>query len=217
MTDARLRGEWLTAPAHDGLTDAAYRVLHNALMHSNEQGTDGAITNRELRFLYPGSIAPTVLKELEAAGFWEQTPTGYQLLGWSDALGQSSAEEVERQRARNREKQARWREKHVSRDRNTSPKFEGVRSSGETGDNTGEVTGYETGDVTGVVGQDRTGPFRASPALKERGAGGSKLRALPAKNLISIKPGEHCPSDQHRFLPDGTCMRCDIRPGGESA
>lgn len=35
---------------------------------------------------------------------------------------------------------------------------------------------------------------------------------LPARNLVTTRPGEYCPPDRHRFLADGTCMNCEIRP-----
>lgn len=209
MTDARLRGEWLTAAAHDGLTDAAYRVLHNALMHSNEQGTDGAIERRELRFLYPGPIDQSWLDELEAAGFWEATPTGYQFVGWVDKLGQSTAADVEHQRNRNREKQARWRARNAASTESAPEDIEAARAARETGDIAGDVTGY----VTGVVGQDRTGPFRASPALKEKRARTSAARAVSGGGMITVLPGKPCAPGEHKLVSDGTCLRCDIRPG----
>lgn len=158
MTDARLKGEWLTAPAHDGLSDAAYRILHNALMHSNEQGTDGAISMRELRFLYPGKIDPSWLDELEAAGFWQRNKDGYLLVGWSERLGQSSAAEVEAYRAGNRERQRRRRAglraaREVASGGNEPPSdSKAVRSPGVTRD--------VTGDVAHDVGQARTGQAR---------------------------------------------------------
>lgn len=152
MTDARLRGEWLTAPAHDGLTDAAYRVLHNALMHSAEQGTDGAIAMRELRFLYPGVLEPSLLDELERAGFWERTQAGYQLLGWSTDLGQSTAAEVSEYRQKARERQRKRR--------NAVRAAEQVTLSGEPLSDevvTRDVTREVTRDVARDVGKARQG------------------------------------------------------------
>ncbi|MEV8370143.1 hypothetical protein [Microbacterium sp. NPDC064584] len=209
MTDARLRGEWLTAAAHDGLTDAAYRVLHNALMHSAEQGTDGAIARRELRFLYPGPLDQATLDEIQTAGFWEPVADGYQLIGWADKLGQSTAAEVEHQRARNRAKQERYRTRMASGATDQPGDVEGVSAPRGTGDVTGDVTGY----VTGVVGQDRTGPYRASPALSKSRARGSAARSESTGAIITPLPGRRCAPGQHRLLEDGTCMKCDIRPG----
>jgi hypothetical protein len=186
MTDARLKGEWLTAAAHDALTDAAYRVLHNALMHSAEQGTDGAIATRELRFLYPGSLDPSVIAEIEAAGFWERTDVGLQLIGWSTTLGQSSALEVEQYRRNARERQQR------RRDRLKAP-LNSEGSDSVTRERSRDVTR----DVTGYIGKDRTGPDR--PVL----AGRKTVRARA-----------DCAKDGHLMDVDGiTCLRadCDYR------
>lgn len=161
MTDARLRGEWLTAAAHDGLTDAAYRVLHNALMHCAEQGTDGAIATRELRFLYPGVLEQSSLDELEHAGFWERTDSGFQLIGWTTALGQSSAEEVEGYRRNARERQQRRRER-LKQGSGATEGSQGLNPEVVPRDIPRDVTR----DVTGYVGKDRTGPAR--PVLPER-------------------------------------------------
>lgn len=186
MTDARLRGEWLTAAAHDGLTDAAYRVLHNALMHSAEQGTDGAISTRELRFLYPGALADGILDELVHAGFWEQTLEGYQLIGWDTVLGQSTASEVEQYRRNSRERQQR-RRRALKEAQDAKAPTEGLRTEVVTRDNTRDVAGY--------VGKDRTGPDR--PVLAKR----------------NTRARHHdCASDGHRLDPDGvTCLRCEFR------
>jgi len=185
MTDARLRGEWLTAAAHDGLTDAAYRVLHNALMHSAEQGTDGAIATRELRFLYPGPLDQAWLDELERAGFWEPTDFGYQLIGWTTTLGQSSAEEVEKYRSNARERQRRRRERVRQGDGSTA---QGNASAGPP------VTRDVTRDVTQNVGKDRTGPERPVLAMKKS------------------HRGHDCAVHGHRLDADGaTCLRCEFR------
>ncbi|MBD3942807.1 hypothetical protein IF188_13990 [Microbacterium sp. NEAU-LLC] len=162
MTDARLRGEWLTAAAHDGLTDAAYRVLHNALMHCAEQGTDGAIAIRELRFLYPGVLEPAILDELEHAGFWERTADGFQLVGWATTLGQSTAEEVATYRRNARERQQRRRER-VKQGLDASNASQPPSSEVITRDDQRDVTT----NVTGDVGKDRTGPDRPVLAIKK--------------------------------------------------
>lgn len=170
MTDARLKGEWLTAPVHDGLSDAAYRIFHNALMHSAEQGTDGLITTRELRFLYPGRIDPAWLDELASAGIWEATGDGYQLIGWSDVLGQSTAAEVEAYRAGNRERQRRRRERQraASNDRaRGDSSFTGPEAASPpqaTRDLTGGVTRDSSRDLPHDVGKARTGTARPSPS-----------------------------------------------------
>ncbi|UIN30918.1 hypothetical protein [Microbacterium binotii] len=190
MTDARLRGEWLTAAAHDGLSDAAYRVLHNALMHSAEQGTDGAISRRELRFLYPGPLKKEVLDELTAAGFWAETDEGFQMIGWATTLGQSTAADVEAYRRNARERQRRRREK-LSGTPDAIDDAHRLQAEGVTGD----VTDSVTRDVMGNVGKDRTGPDR--PVLAKR------------KNA---RASHDCERDGHVRIPAGGCLHCEIRP-----
>lgn len=209
MTDARLRGEWLTAPAHDGLSDAAYRVFHNALMHSNEQGTDGAIATRELRFLYPAAIKLEVLAEIEAAGFWERTESGYQLLGWSTTLGQSTAEAVEENRRRARERMQRVRDQRRTTqgalDEFESPRSEVVLRN---------VRPNNTANPTRNVGQDRTGPEGGLPAYSRSRAGAS-ARAKSGPTLVDIR--RDCAEGRHRLVSDGSCMHCEYRQEREAS
>lgn len=209
MVDARLKGEWLTALAHDTLSDAAYRVLHNALMWSNEQGTDGVVDARALRYLHPRPIEQAWLDELEAAGFWAPRDGGYELIGWSTVLGQSTAADVEHQRERNRLKQ------QASRERARAAAHVAVTTDMGLGGPSGTpaaprrrrstgVTGYVSGDVTRAVGQDRTGPERTSPVLSEERA----RRAQRAHD---------CKLDGHKLVADGTCAVCEYRPSEASA
>lgn len=200
MVDARLKGEWLTSLTHDRLSDPAYRIFHNALMWANEQGTDGLIDARALRYLYPQAIEPAWLDELTAAAFWEPVDGGFLMLGWDTVLGQSTAENVELQRERNRIKQQAHRERvravaHVAvaadaASGRTAASPRPIRARKSSG-----VTGY----VTPVVGQDRTGPERTSPVL-------SKKRAHEAPR------GHECNRDGHKLVADGTCAVCEYRP-----
>lgn len=176
MTDARLPGRWLTDPVHDNLSDGAYRVLHNALMFCAEQGTDGMIQRAQLRFVYPGTVDPAWLDELERAGLWQTTPGGYALAGWSTSLGQSTAAEVEAYRAKNRDRQRRHRAKAAGtttdRKRNEDERQRTVSAPAEphapsippeTPDAarrevvTRDVTRYATRDEYGDVGKARQG------------------------------------------------------------
>lgn len=204
MVDARLRGEWLTSLAHDRLSDPAYRVLHNALMWSAEQGTDGAIDARALRYLHPRPVESTWLDELTAAGFWEPLADGgFQMLGWDTDLGQSTAADVNHQRERNRNKQRAYRERVSA----TSHAAVTAEDSGrDTSDaprqskalRTGVVTGNKTGNVTGVVGKARRGPKRASPGPLSGDA-------------RTAQRGHDCALDGHKLVRDGTCAVCEYR------
>lgn len=190
MTDARLKGEWLTAAAHDELSDVAYRIFHNALMHCAEQGTDGALAKRELRFLYPSEVPSAALDELVEAGFWELTDAGgYQFIDWGGKLGQSTAAEVEGNRKRARERSQRYRDKKNGTE--TTPATSQGRGSTPA---TGDVTRDVRSDVTVHVG--RTGQ-----------AGQDRVLPVHAKKLSAVE--SNCAAGRHKLLGDGTCMHCE--------
>lgn len=172
VTDARLRGEWLTAPAHDSLSDKAYRVLHNALMYCAEHGTDGALADRELRFLYPGVLDQATLDELEHAGFWARVDGGYRFIDWNGALGQSTAAEVNAYRKAHRDRQQRYRDRKAAERAAVAPTAPADPPDEETtaGEDphaltAGNVTRHVTRHVTPNVGKARLGEARPSPSL----------------------------------------------------
>jgi hypothetical protein len=145
MADSRLLAHWHSNPDFDDLSDTAWRVFTGALMWSNGRGTDGHVPTRYVRSLHPDGPQPEACDELESAHLWKRSSDGYQLLGWVESLGQSTAEQVEHNKEVNRQKQARYRaeqKKKLSR----LPSF-----SESDGDVTSEVTGYVTADV----GKDR--------------------------------------------------------------
>lgn len=53
---------------------------------------------------------PHAVKCLVEAGFWDEVPTGYQFRNWLEY--QPSKAEVEKDRARNRQRQKEWRERN---------------------------------------------------------------------------------------------------------
>jgi hypothetical protein len=239
MTDARLKGEWLTAAAHDALSDAAYRVLHNALMHSAEQGTDGAIARRELRFLYPGTLAPAVLDEITAAGFWEPAGDGYQLIGWSTTLGQSSAADVEQYRTAARERQRRKRDRDRQTPTATTPAdalaAENTPSGGTTTPAAPRAAQRDlsrrdterdgTRDVTGDVGKDRTGQDRPVSVLAEEHLdtafqGGERTETRESVDQATgeiLDDGGAIVAELIEYDPDAEPpLFCDRHPGGSS-
>lgn len=115
MTDARLRGAWLGKMRFDDLSDAAWRIFTSALMWSAEQGTDGVIPTRYVRQLHPLGVMEGANSELVDAGVWKRTPDGYALIDWAGELGQSTAEQVEKYREKNRVKAARQRQRQAER------------------------------------------------------------------------------------------------------
>ena len=104
MTDARLRGEWVSSMKFDNLSDKAWRIFTGALMWSAENGTDGFIPDRYSKRLHPDGSDIQAEWELSEAGLWEKTRDadgnkGMQLVDWDGALGQSLAIQVETYRA----------------------------------------------------------------------------------------------------------------------
>lgn len=158
MTDARLKGEWLTAASHDRLSDQAYRVLHNALMRSAEEGTDGAIDQRDLRWLYPGPIDQAWLDELEAAGFWERTANGYQFIDWAGKLGQSTQAQVETYRSKARERMRKLRATRAT----------SATSASDTGAQSASVSENATGNVRANTDANETENVGVGKGLSEK-------------------------------------------------
>ena len=144
MADARMQSHWLNNPDFDDLSDAAWRVFTGALMWSNGRGTDGLIPTRYLRLLHPEGTQEGAARELADAGLWEATNDGYQLTEWVKVLGQSTAETVEWNKAKNRERVAKSRAKSPNGTKPPTPTFR---------EEEGDVTHYVTRDVRGDVGQ----------------------------------------------------------------
>lgn len=143
MTDARLRGEWLTSLNFSNLSDTAWRVFTGALMWSAEQETDGVIPIRFLRSLHPSfDDLPVVYSEIEAAGLWRVKDDEYEFSGWSkrgaEGLGQSTAEQVRAYREGTRKRQQQYRDRQKG-----SP----LKSPRVTHNVTGDVTANETENV----------------------------------------------------------------------
>jgi hypothetical protein len=146
MTDARMPGHWLYDASLDGLSDRAWRTFVGSLMWSNDQGTDGHLPPRALRFLYPDGVDDATAAELIDAGKWKRLPSGYLVLGWRDS--QTLAATVQKQREHNRARQQAYRDRHAEVS-NPDP---------VTGDIPSDVTRDVTGNATGnALGQDRQG------------------------------------------------------------
>jgi hypothetical protein len=94
MADARLRDSWLGEMRFDALSDVSWRVFTSALMWSVKNGTDGYIPPRYLKHLHPDGEQSSANEELARANLWLPTKDGYQLTGWHEGLGQSTAAEL---------------------------------------------------------------------------------------------------------------------------
>lgn len=76
----------------------------------------------------------------------------------------------------------------------------------------GEPSGELTGELTGEDArhEEKRREKNRNSDQNKRG----RITALrpEATHMLTVRPGEHCPPDRHRYLPDGSCMKCDIRP-----
>ncbi|MDQ1084187.1 MULTISPECIES: helix-turn-helix domain-containing protein [Microbacterium] len=76
----------------------------------------------------------------------------------------------------------------------------------------GEPTGEPTGELTGEDARHEEKRREKNRDSGRQGVAPIAPLHLPARNLVTTRPGEYCPPDRHRFLADGTCMNCEIRP-----
>ena len=160
MTDARLRGEWLSSLRFSSLSDTAWRVFTGALMWSAEQETDGVIPMRFLRTLHPSfDDLPDVYAEITAAGLWAMSGDQVELLGWArrglDGLGQSTAEQVRTYREGSRKRQQQYRDRRKG-SHGAHREFEAPSAVRVTGNATRDVTGDETANVGSLSFIDRS-------------------------------------------------------------
>lgn len=233
MVDARLPAEWLGSIRIDGLSDRAFRVLAGALMWCNGQGTDGAVPARYTKYLHPDGDDPAAFEELESAGLWEHVHDGYQLLGWTSSLRQSTAEEVERYREGARRRQKEYRDRQRAATVATPPpRAIGARAPRQVTHNeardltanvgSGSLTepekkarAYATRDTTANVTHNVDSPFCAkhpSGTSEPCGACARARTALEAReNRLTIR-GWDCTIDGHKLVTDGTCAVCAFRP-----
>jgi hypothetical protein len=177
-------------------------------MHSAEQGSDGAIDRRELRFLYPGVIDPSWLDELEAAGFWQKTDAGYQFIDWAGRLGQSTAADVNAVREGNRlRKQAQRERARAARD--GAGVAETERIQGVTPPD--EIGGAEAAQSRRESRRDTKRDARSDVTRQDRKAGQAGRQDLPALPRRGSRAKHDCVVDGHQILADGTCTKCEYR------
>lgn len=140
MADTRLPDRWLLDKRMRTLSDAQWRLFTTALMYCNQQETDGAFDDDDLRML-PVDAPEAGIAALVDRNLVDRVGNHYQFVEWDGDLGQTTSAELDARREKNREKQRRFRERNKPR---------------VTGDVTGDVTGY----VTRGVGEDRQGEAR---------------------------------------------------------
>lgn len=229
MVDARLPSEWLGSIRIDNLSDRAFRVLAGALMWCNGQGTDGAIPLRYTKYLHPDGDDTAAFEELEQAGLWHRDGEGFMLVGWSDNLRQSTAEEVQRYREASRRRQKAYRDRRRGIDvaetsdisrassaprdvtRNASRNLTADVGSGSLSSAANGKSAYVRRDVT----HNADSPFcRKHPTGTSEpcGACARARTALAARQSTIPGLGWDCTIDGHKLVVDGTCAVCELRP-----
>lgn len=108
MPDTRLPDRWFHDDAIVDLSPTAWKFLTFALMFCNMQGTDGHISDRQMRFL-PIDYSQQDISDVIATGHLERVSGGYMFQNWTKGLGQSTAASIEQRREQNRINQAKSR------------------------------------------------------------------------------------------------------------
>lgn len=75
------------------------------------------------------------------------------------------------------------------------------------------MAGTPASEVAGQVAGQVAGRVAGIPATKRR-EGNYKNVNTPTTTMVTVQPGVRCAPGEHRLLPDGTCMNCDIRAEG---
>ena len=135
----------------DSLSDTAWRVLTGGLMWCAENGTDGDIPSRYVKYLHPDGEKPDANLELVKAEIWIHSTTGYLFIDWNGALGQSTAAEVAAYRQNARERSRRYRDSQRKKleDKTTKALPQGLKPEDVMRDATSDVTR----DVRAHVGE----------------------------------------------------------------
>lgn len=122
----KVSAEWFESDEVEDV-GADVAMLHlSALAYSARQMTDGRIPRRQLRRLWPVDDLDQAVRVLVDAGWWEAIGDGYAISTWRDHL--LSADEVERKRASNRERQERFR-RHKAGDHSMCQRCTAVRGN----------------------------------------------------------------------------------------
>lgn len=169
VVDARLPERWLLDERMYGLSDSAWRLFTGALMWCNQQQTDGVLTTRAYRFMYPDVVTEDMVAELVSEELWRTTSTGFVVADWT--VTQTAAADLAARREKSRRTTKESRAK--AQERPTSATTEAAEHVTEhvTGHLTGHVTGHDLGKDRpgqGRTGQDRPGhegaeaPFQVS-------------------------------------------------------
>lgn len=164
MTWTKLGQEFITDPTMLGVPRGA-RLLHvEATIYANMHGTDGAIPRHVLQRITDEPDAARAVASLVAAGLWQVDGAGWLLLDFADK--QRSAEDVDRLRRRNAERQRRYRQHSLGDHSLCEPRYCRSARKGES-----PVDNGVTRTVTNPVSNDAlicTDPIRTDPIRKDR-------------------------------------------------
>jgi hypothetical protein len=207
MTDARLRGEWVSSMKFDALSDKAWRMFTGALMWSAENGTDGFIPDRYSKRLHPDGSDIHAEKELMDAGLWSKTRDadgnkGLQLDDWDGALGQSLALQVETYKANARGRSKRYREK----ERAKLARVVGFIEGPDTGDATSDVTRDVREHVGKGKGKGKGDVDDEGSVDEQTGEVSSAPESAPIWEVAQIPGGRSCATcgkSLPHFWPEG--------------
>jgi len=197
MTDARLPSQWLGKTWLDSLSDAARVVFDNALMWSNDNGTDGHVPETALRLLHPSGTRMDCAAELVTARLWGRVADGWQMPRWdarpsigdcpdkpTGGMGQMTAQQVRDDAERHRVNSENYR-----RSRGIQPR--------QSHSATDDVTDDATDDATVNVGQGQ--------GTKDAGTMETSETSNPTYNddgWLAGRPASHQPP------PTGVCAVC---------
>ncbi|PRY05398.1 hypothetical protein [Kineococcus rhizosphaerae] len=104
MTWTRLDDNLIATLFVQGLPERAFTTYVEVLAYGNRYLTDGEFPRRALALLlYSREEADERLKLLVEAGLLDETPDGWQVVGWADKAHQEKATTVENRRKANAE------------------------------------------------------------------------------------------------------------------
>lgn len=212
----RIDDSFWSHPKVLGLSTDAVALWVRAGSYSAQQLTDGLIAPHALRMLGDRDAAV----ELTNAGLWETAPAaaGWQFHDWADY--QPTRAQVLAERAAATERKRKSREASQRRSRSESRRD----ARGTDAVIPGNTAKYSPPPAP-VPAPD---PF--CPKHMPGGPGGRSCRACgdakmaieahraaakarPTAAPFTVVPGALCEDGMHTLLPDGTCTRCEYRPG----
>ncbi|WP_322500840.1 hypothetical protein TR631_12600 [Streptomyces rochei] len=120
------------------LSDRAFRLHVSAICWCAENLTDGHISDRELPLVAHMRGVKATAKQLEDAGLWDRTDSGWMIHDYLDY--NPSREQVTAERKKNAERQERFRRRRKGASRGSSDGSSNAVSNAVTFDN-GEVSG----------------------------------------------------------------------------